>query len=93
MPAFFYLFDPRIAVGWLFRMFSGAVVFTWLFNNTGGSVLIAAIWHGCLNTMSGSSAGDGMLAAIVSTLVMVWAVIVVLVFKPASLSRRPKVVD
>lgn len=90
LPAFFYLLDPAIAVGWLIGLAAGAVVFTWLFNSTGGSVLIVAVWHGCFNFVGSSDAGNGMVAAIASTIVMVWAVIVVLVFKPASLSHRGK---
>lgn len=93
LPTFFYLYDPGIVIGWALGLFSGAMVFTWLFNSTGGSVLMAAVWHGCLNFITGSAAGKGLVAAIVSSLVMVWAVVVLLVYKPASLSRRPKVVD
>lgn len=92
VPAFFYLFDPGIAIGWAIGLFAGAIVFTWLFNSSGGSILIVALWHGCFNFMSSSDAGGGMLAAVVSTLVMVWAVLVIVLFKPAALSRAGKVV-
>jgi membrane protease YdiL (CAAX protease family) len=92
LPAFFYLFDPAIAIGWGIGLFAGAIVFTWLFNSSGGSILIVAIWHGCFNFITSSDAGNGMLAAVVSTIVMVWAVVVVVIFKPATLSHTNKVV-
>jgi membrane protease YdiL (CAAX protease family) len=93
LPQFFYLFDPAIAPGWSIGLFAGAIVFTWLFNSASGSILIVAIWHGCFNFMSGSDAGNGILATVVSTIVMVWAVIVIVWLKPANLSKHPKVVE
>jgi len=92
VPQFFYLFEPAIAVGWFIGLSAGAIVFTWLYNSTGGSVLAAAVWHGCFNFITASSAG-GIVAAVVSVLVMIWAVIVVLVFKPLNLSARSKIVE
>ncbi len=91
LPAFFYLFDPAIAIGWLIGLFAGAVVFTWLFNSSGGSIFIVAIWHGCFNFISSSDAGSGMLSAVVSTIVMIWAVVVIVIFKPATLSHSSKI--
>jgi uncharacterized protein len=93
LPQFFYLFDPAIAIGWLLGLICGAILFTWLFNSTGGSILIAAVWHGCFNFMSASNAGNGVLAAVLSTLVMIWAVVVMWWFKPQNLSSQPKVVS
>jgi len=90
LPQFFYLFDPSIAVGWGLGLFAGAIVFTWLLNSTEGSILIVAIWHGCFNYISASNAGDGVLAAVISTLVMVGAVVVVLLYKPKNLSHRER---
>ena len=93
LPQFFYLFDPTIAIGWGLGLFAGAIVFTWLFNSASGSILIVAVWHGCFNFISASDAGNGVLAAVVSTLVMVWAVAVIWWFKPENLSSQPKVVS
>ena len=90
LPQFFYLFDPSIAVGWGIGLFAGAIVFTWLLNSTAGSILIVAIWHGCFNYISASNAGDGLLAAAISIIVMVWAVVVVFLYKPNNLSRKDR---
>jgi len=92
LPQFFYLFDTSIAIGWVIGLFAGAIVFTWLFNSVEGSILIVAIWHGCFNYISASNAGNGLLAAVVSTIVMIWAVVVVFVYKPKTLSRKDKFV-
>lgn len=91
LPAFFYLFEPAIAPIWLVGLFAGAVVFTWLFNSSGGSILVVALWHGCFNYVSSSDAGGGLLGAVVSIVVIVWAVVVIAVFRPADLARGSKV--
>jgi uncharacterized protein len=92
VPLFFYLFDPAIAVGWVFALYTGAIVFTWLLNSTQGSILIAAVFHGCFNYMTSSNAGNGLLATVVSIIVMVWAVVVIFVYKPKTLSSKGKFV-
>jgi membrane protease YdiL (CAAX protease family) len=92
LPQFFYLFEPGIAIGWLIGLFAGAVLLTWLFNSTGGSVLLVAVWHASFNFITASSAGDGLLAAIVSVIVIAWAVVVIVLFRPANLSTHDKVV-
>jgi membrane protease YdiL (CAAX protease family) len=92
LPAFFYLYNPAILIGWLFGNFAGAILFTWLFNSSSGSILIVAIWHGCFNFITSSEAGDSLRAAVVSTMVMIWAVVIVLVFKPSNLSHMNKII-
>lgn len=54
-------------------MCCGAVVLSWLFNGSGGSVLIAALWHGTYNLVAATEASQGWIAAVVTTLVMLWA--------------------
>ena len=90
LPIFFYLFDPAIAIGWFFGLMSGAILFTWLYNSTDGSLLAVALWHGTFNFITASAAGEGLGAAIMSTLVMVWAVALIFVYKPANLSAQEK---
>ncbi len=93
LPLFFYkenYMNMGIggASGFFFGMFAGAIVLTWLYNSTSGSVLMVAVWHGAFNTATASA--EGGIAAVVSTFVMVAAVILVLVAKPANLSRSGK---
>jgi membrane protease YdiL (CAAX protease family) len=91
VPMFFYLYDVTIVVGFLLGLLAGAITFTWLYNGTGGSILMVAVWHGAFNFTTGCVAcKTGVTAAVLSTLVMVWAVVVVILFKPATLSRTDK---
>jgi membrane protease YdiL (CAAX protease family) len=85
VPQFFYLFDPSMAVGWLIGLFSGAVVLTWLYNSSPDNVLPVAIWHGCFNFMTASTADVGILPAVLSAIVIVWAVLVIVLAKSKSL--------
>ena len=93
LPMFFYKesFMSRgipMTIMWFLGLFSGAIVFTWLYNSTGGSILMVALWHGAYNATV--TATEETIAAIVSTFVMLAAVIIVLVARPANLSRLKK---
>ena len=90
-PAFFLVYDPAILPGFLLGLFAGAIVFTWLYNSTGGSLLMVIVWHGVFNFTTASKASKaGILSAVISTLVMFWAIVVVVKFKTANLSHREK---
>ncbi len=90
-PAFFLVYDPRILPGFLPGLLAGAIVFTWLYNSTNGSVLLVTIFHGAFNFVTASkSAKAGLIAAVISTLVIVWAVLVVILYKPKNLSVSTK---
>lgn len=90
LPIFFYLFDPTIALGWFFGLMCGAILFTWMYNSTDGSLLVVALWHGSFNFITASAAGEGLGAAIMSTIVMVWAIVLIFLYKPANLSTHEK---
>lgn len=91
LPMFFYLYDVTIVVGFLLGLLAGAITFTWLYNSTGGSILLVAVWHGAFNFTTGCvTCKTSATAAVLSTVVMVWAVVVVVGFKPATLSRARK---
>ncbi|MEJ2599057.1 MAG: CPBP family intramembrane metalloprotease [Anaerolineales bacterium] len=88
LPLFFYSYDVSILPGFLIGLLAGAIVFTWLYNSTDGSVLMTALWHGTFNfTTACVTCKTSVNAAVISTLVMVWAVLVILRFRPASLSH------
>ena len=95
VPTFFYL-DTYLALGlgvfpmFAFGILTGAIVLTWLYNTTEGSVLMVAIWHGVFDFISASKASDGYIAALMSAAIMIWAVVIVVVYKPADLSRHQK---
>ena len=95
IPSFFYL-DTYMKLGlamlpmFALGVLAGAIALTWLYNTTNGSILMLALWHGIFDFLSAAKVSDGMVAAIMSTVFMIWAVLVVIVYKPANLSREPK---
>ena len=93
VPAFFLVYDPAILPGFMIGLLAGAIIFTWLYNSSSGSILMVSIFHAAFNFVSASQAGKaGLIDAIVSTIIMVWAVIVVILYKPRNLSKSAKFV-
>ncbi|MDH5234879.1 MAG: CPBP family intramembrane metalloprotease [Gemmatimonadota bacterium] len=95
LPAFFYVpsyvaLGLRVLPGFFLGILAGAIVLTWLYNGSRGSVLAVALWHGSFNFVSASPAASGFAAAVTSSLVMVWAVVVVWRYGAASLAAVPK---
>lgn len=94
LPAFFYL-DTYLTLGLaVFPMFAlgiiaGAVILTWLYNTAQGSILIVAVWHALFDLVSAGKVSDPVMQTVMSIVIMVWAVLIVIVFKPAKLSREP----
>ena len=96
LPAFFYK-DTYVAMGlvtgfplFLLSILAASLVFTWLYNSTRGSLLMVILFHALFDFLSSSRAGGGNAAAIMSAAIMIWAVLVVILFKPANLSHEKK---
>jgi membrane protease YdiL (CAAX protease family) len=78
-PMFFVLdtyraLGPAMLPGFFLGLAAGAVLLTWLYNRSGGSVIAVAVWHGCFNFATATRAAQGIVAAVVSTTVMVWGI-------------------
>jgi membrane protease YdiL (CAAX protease family) len=52
---------------------AGSVVLARVLNRTQGSVLAAAVWHAVYNMSSATTASHGVIGAVTTTCVMVWA--------------------
>jgi uncharacterized protein len=93
-PSFFYLHTASsfgMLVGFLLGVLAGAIFLTWLYNSSGGSILIVAVWHGLFDYVTACTAcKSGLIAATVSTLVMIWAIVVVVLFKSSNLSSKQR---
>ena len=68
---------PMIVGGFLLGITCGSIVLARVVHQTGGSVLAAALWHATYNLTSATSAGGGVISAVTTTCVMVWAIILV----------------
>lgn len=90
-PLFFYMYPLSVLPGLILGLLAGAIVFTWIFNSTGGSVLMTIVWHGLFNYATACNAcKTSLTAAVISALVMIWAVVVIFVFKPTNLARASR---
>ena len=81
---------PFMFLGVFFGLLAGAIILTWLFNSTAGSLLAVVLWHGIWSSIAASDLGD-LVPAVMSVLFMVWAIVIVVVFKRPDLSRSPRV--
>jgi hypothetical protein len=88
------MYTPAILPGFLIGLLAGTITFTWIFNSTGGSVLMTILWHGTYNYATACTlCKTGANAAVVSTLVMVWAVLIVILYAPTKLSSSTKIIS
>jgi membrane protease YdiL (CAAX protease family) len=68
------LLGPAL-LGWALGLAAGAVVLAWLYLKT-DSILVPALWHTGFNFMVATVPGRGLVAAILSTVVMVLALVI-----------------
>jgi membrane protease YdiL (CAAX protease family) len=83
---------PMIVPGFVLGIVSGSIVLAWIYNRSGGSVLAVALWHGSYNFASGTAGARGLIAAVVSTAVMIWAIVLVVLDLYARRHHRPSVI-
>ena len=67
-----------------------SIVLTWVYNSTRGSILMVALFHGGYNFWAASGGAGGLVTSTIDALFILWAVVVVVVFGPANLSRKGK---
>jgi CAAX protease family protein len=95
LPAFFYVpsylgLGLWILPGFFLGILAGTIVLTWLYNSSHGSVLAVVLWHASFNFVSASPNARGFVAGVTSTLVMVWAGVIVWRYRAATLAAEPK---
>lgn len=78
-PAFFIVETyrtmtvPTLIGGFGLGICAGAIVLSRVVQRTGGSILAAVLWHGFYNMTSATAASRGVIAAVTTTCVMIWA--------------------
>jgi membrane protease YdiL (CAAX protease family) len=95
LPRFFY-FDGFMEQGFhvlpLFALqqLLLSILLTWLYNSGRGSILVAALFHSSFNFFLASPATTGDITIVIRELLIAWVIVVIIVFKPANLSRKGK---
>lgn len=70
---------PVLIAGFGLGLTCGSLVLTQVTNRTGGSILAAALWHLTYNMTSATAAGRGIVGAVTTTCVQIWAAGLVLI--------------
>ena len=95
LPRFFY-FDGFRTLGFAvlptfaLQELVWAIVLTWLYNSARGSILAAALFHSSSNFFLASPAAAGKMNVLVNELLIVLVIAIIVIFKPANLSRSAK---
>ena len=94
IPSFFYRYELSggMLIGFILGLFAGAVLLTFLFNFTNGSLLAVSLWHFTFNFVS-MIGTDAVVAATMSTILMIIAVFVVIRFGGKNLSPYPRTIS
>ena len=69
---------PMIIGGFGLGICAGAIVLSRIAQRTGGSIQAAALWHALYNMTSATAASGGVIAAVTTTCVMVWATVLLI---------------
>ena len=95
VPAFFYLptytqLGVMMVLPFFIGVLLGSIMLTWMNNGSSGSIFAVAMWHAFFDIFSASKAADGTPQAVMTTLIVLWALAIVWLTGPARLSRGPK---
>lgn len=95
LPLFFYrpgysTMDMAGIFGWVFSLLTGSILLTWLYNTTRGSILICAIFHSTIDIAFTTDVAGKNVVSYMGLLVTVWGILIILIFRPKSLSNSPR---
>jgi membrane protease YdiL (CAAX protease family) len=84
--------DLTGTLGWLFSLLTGSVLLTWLYNSSRASILACALFHSTIDIAFTADFNGPDMASYMGMLITIWGIATVIMFKPANLSKAPKVV-
>ncbi len=98
VPAFFYLpsyarLEAGAVVGFTLGVTSGAFLLTWLSNASRGGTLLPIVWHGLFNFTTAPPGSAGLVAAVISTAVMVLGFLAFFALRPGAGTGAARPVD
>jgi len=77
-------------VGWAVGLMLGAIFLTWLYNSSRGSLLAVVTWHALFNTLVASEAAAEVIAPVITTGIMVLALVGLALAGPRQLTGLSK---
>lgn len=91
VPSLFYRYqlNAPMLIGFVIGIYAGSLYLACIFNFTKGSLLIVSIWHITWDIVS-MIGKEGMIAAIMSIIIMMLAVFVLVKYKRKNLSPYPR---
>lgn len=94
IPMFFYRFDFGLVqvIGFFVGLFAGSILLTSVFNSTGGNILMVSLWHmnwNIVNIVALEVSEEAV--SLMSSFVMIAAIVILVVFKPENLAPDRKV--
>jgi len=95
LPRFFY-FDGFLRLGFsvlptfALELLVLAIVLAWLYNSARGSIPAPALFHAGFNFFLASPVAVGDMLTVIRELLILLVIAVIVLFKPARLSRREK---
>lgn len=94
IPTFFYRYELSggMLIGFILGLLAGAILLTFLFNYTNGSLLAVSLWHFTFNLVS-MIGTEAVVAATMSTILMIFALFVVIRYGGKNLSPYPRAIS
>ena len=74
-PPYIAMIGPAL-LGWAFSILCGSFFLGWLVKISNWSIIPVILWHGIFNTFTSSTYSDGLIAGIMSTFVIIFAILI-----------------
>jgi len=78
-------------LGWAFSILCGSFFLGWLAKISNWSIIPVILWHGIFNTFTSSTYSDGLIPGIMSTFVIIFAILIPIFLKNDLLVKKAKI--